>query len=78
MNIRLRCRLRFPGVNGDDLHIGVGLLVGLQSSKQDGVAPGGVSAGNQEHIGQFDVFVGAGHTVFAQCFGVARHGRTHA
>jgi len=68
------------GASGiDDHHGGAAILAGFfQPLEQHRVAPSQVGPHQHHQIGQFDVFIAAGHGVGAESAAVAGHGRRHA
>ena len=64
-------------VDVDDAHAALGAR-GLDALVEDGVAPGGVGAGQHHEIGQLQVLVALRHHVGAEGAAVAGHRRGHA
>ncbi len=66
------------GIDHDDFGVGVGFFAGFDAPEEDGVAPGGVGAGDEESVAVVDVFVGDRRGVGTERGLVAGDGGGHA
>ena len=66
------------GVDDDDAHVWPGGAGGGDALEQDGVAPGGVAADQDQEVCEFEILVDAGDDVLAEGPAVAGDGGGHA
>src|SRR5262245_24096098 len=69
---------RPPGIDADDLRVGMGGLASANALHERGVALEGVGADEEEAVGEVDVLIAARRLVLAEDADVAGGGRGHA